>query len=301
MKKTYRNIGFFHLIKIFINKNKMRRFDKKHNISKVNLLAEQRYLQSKGLINENIGDIETFKAGDNENIGDIETFKAGDKVSFDDYSKNPIKQDGVIIGKLNDKNLSPESPQFYYSVQLIPSGEKVPVRNDSLKKINKPIDKIETFKVVDENRFLNSNRQYEELLNNQDINTFVNNFEQYRDKALANVDFEINPAFSDVTVRFVDKTNPSTSGGFYDPLISGDRDNYESGQIMFRYNDTTCIFKGELQGDSIDYSYYKTIQTNYNKPRTGEALQVAITFEDMCKSFRFRLNKNEVPTMYYKK
>jgi hypothetical protein len=128
MKKTYRNIGFFHLIKIFINKNKMRRFDKKHNISKVNLLAEQRYLQSKGLINENIGDIETFEAGDN--------------VSFDDYSKNPIEQCGVIIGKLNDKNLSPKSTQFYYSVQLIPSGEKVPVRNDSLKKINKPIDEI---------------------------------------------------------------------------------------------------------------------------------------------------------------
>lgn len=28
----------------------MRRFDKKKNIDKVNLLAEQRYLQSKGLI-----------------------------------------------------------------------------------------------------------------------------------------------------------------------------------------------------------------------------------------------------------
>jgi hypothetical protein len=30
----------------------MRRFDKKHNIEKANLLAEQRYLESKGLINE---------------------------------------------------------------------------------------------------------------------------------------------------------------------------------------------------------------------------------------------------------
>tara|TARA_Y100000389_G_scaffold199912_1_gene239260 strand:- start:946 stop:1290 length:345 start_codon:yes stop_codon:yes gene_type:complete len=38
----------------------MRRFDKKHNIEKANLLAEQRYLESKGLIKENIttlGDI----------------------------------------------------------------------------------------------------------------------------------------------------------------------------------------------------------------------------------------------------
>ena len=32
----------------------MRRFDKKKNIDKVNLLAEQRYLQSKGLITENV-------------------------------------------------------------------------------------------------------------------------------------------------------------------------------------------------------------------------------------------------------
>jgi hypothetical protein len=31
----------------------MRRFDKKDNIRKANLLSEQRYLESKGLINEN--------------------------------------------------------------------------------------------------------------------------------------------------------------------------------------------------------------------------------------------------------
>jgi hypothetical protein len=30
----------------------MRRFDKKHKIEKANLLSEQRYLQSKGLVNE---------------------------------------------------------------------------------------------------------------------------------------------------------------------------------------------------------------------------------------------------------
>lgn len=70
---------------------------------------------------------------------------------------------------------------------------------------------------------------------------------------------------------------------------------------MFKYNDTTCIFKGNQQGDSIDYTYDKTINTDYNNPRTKEGLQVAKTFEDMCKSFRFRLNKNEVPTSFYKK
>ena len=36
----------------------MRRFDKNENIRKANLLAEQRYLQSKRLINENEDNIE---------------------------------------------------------------------------------------------------------------------------------------------------------------------------------------------------------------------------------------------------
>ena len=34
----------------------MRRFDKNKSVKKANLLAEQRYLESKGLINENIGE-----------------------------------------------------------------------------------------------------------------------------------------------------------------------------------------------------------------------------------------------------
>jgi FtsZ-interacting cell division protein YlmF len=36
----------------------MRRFDKKQNIAKVNLLSEQIYLKSKGLVKENEGDFE---------------------------------------------------------------------------------------------------------------------------------------------------------------------------------------------------------------------------------------------------
>jgi hypothetical protein len=49
----------------------MRRFDKKHNIEKANLLAEQRYLESKGLIKEDINEL---------NFDDT---AAADK--FDDY------------------------------------------------------------------------------------------------------------------------------------------------------------------------------------------------------------------------
>lgn len=42
----------------------MRRFDKKNNIAKANLLAEQRYLESKGLIKENMVDeSDLYEAG----------------------------------------------------------------------------------------------------------------------------------------------------------------------------------------------------------------------------------------------
>jgi len=52
MRKTYRNIGFFLLSFIFINKTIMRRFDKKLKIENANILAEKRYLNNKGLIYE---------------------------------------------------------------------------------------------------------------------------------------------------------------------------------------------------------------------------------------------------------
>ena len=36
----------------------MRRFDKKKNMGKANLLAEQRYLESKGIVNESFHDVD---------------------------------------------------------------------------------------------------------------------------------------------------------------------------------------------------------------------------------------------------
>lgn len=112
----------------------MRRFDKKHNIERANLLAEQRYLKSKDLINEN--------------IDDIKTFNAGDVVTFKDYRENPSDQYGVVIGRLHDKHIKHDSNRFFYTVELTSgnnSGQKVPVMNVSLtliKKADKPIDEI---------------------------------------------------------------------------------------------------------------------------------------------------------------
>ena len=85
MKKTYSNIGFFLLIKIFINKNKMRRFDKNKNIQRANLLSEQRYLASKGLLKENI-DValdNLFKSGDFNKLSEVDKvilLAAGDDI-----------------------------------------------------------------------------------------------------------------------------------------------------------------------------------------------------------------------------
>lgn len=158
-------------------------------------------------------------------------------------------------------------------------------------------------RIIKENRFTSPKRQWEELLTNPDIKKFINRFNKYRSNELVNVKWEIKPVFSDVMVKFVDKSVPSQTGvnKFFDPHVSGSNDKYESGEIMFKYNDTTCIFKGILQGDSIEYRYDKTIRTEYNPPMTQEARQVARTFERMCESFMFRLRKDEVPTMYYNK
>ena len=49
----------------------MRRFDKKYNIRKANLLAEQRHLQSKGLINETDEINEVERTSMSEFFGDV--------------------------------------------------------------------------------------------------------------------------------------------------------------------------------------------------------------------------------------
>jgi len=74
----------------------MRRFDKKRNIAKVNLLAEQRYLESKGLISESfeISENENLKADDKIMwIGDDKTFPYGEPTKKGDIGRY-LGQDG---------------------------------------------------------------------------------------------------------------------------------------------------------------------------------------------------------------
>ena len=350
----------------------MRRIDKKLNMMKANLLAESRYLESKGLIKESIAinefdvnlvpvkgdeELERFKNSINELLYGMNPMgyinrelvlqskispkqlnrKINDVVEIlSDYAAQlkgrakRVNEDTSSIGRddLEDNiySLLFDEQRGYINVSLAPSLRRSRIEdvikiftfyadrvkdgmqnyNNDSEEYNKQWgghEKDDTN--LDENRFSHWERQYEELLKNDSISSFINKFEKYRKNALANVDLEIRPVFSDIQVRFVDKSVPSTAGKdkFRDINLDtdSDSDNYESGQIMFKYNDTTCIFNGNLQGDSVDYTYDKTINTNFNKPRTKEGLQVAKTFEDMCKSFRFRLNKNEIPTSFYKK
>jgi hypothetical protein len=86
----------------------MRRFDKKNNIIKVNLLAEQRYLQSKGLI------IENGFGGDD--YGDMPT---GDYLEFggDEYEKQQaILND--LNSETNNENYSREGDDFNSDLEM---------------------------------------------------------------------------------------------------------------------------------------------------------------------------------------
>ncbi len=57
----------------------MRRFDKKNKIEKANLLAEQRYLQSKGLVNEMISGPQKTDSDIDELANEIIKNAAGDE------------------------------------------------------------------------------------------------------------------------------------------------------------------------------------------------------------------------------
>lgn len=74
----------------------MRRFDKKHNIEKANTLAEQRYLESKGINEISTGLAQrAFKAADDKG------YEPEDSAVFRNY-KNPELMDAII--KLGFKN-----------------------------------------------------------------------------------------------------------------------------------------------------------------------------------------------------
>lgn len=86
----------------------MRKSDKKNNIIKVNLLAEQRYLQSKGLISENGFGGDDY--GDMPTGMDIE-------VNADEYEKQQaILND--LNSETNNENYSRESDDFNSDLEM---------------------------------------------------------------------------------------------------------------------------------------------------------------------------------------
>ena len=86
----------------------MRRFDKKNNIRKANLLAEQRYLQSKGLISEN------GFAGD----GFVDTSTA----DYLEFHGDKYEEEQAILNDLNsetnNENYSSEGDDFNSDLEM---------------------------------------------------------------------------------------------------------------------------------------------------------------------------------------
>ena len=98
----------------------MRRFDKNINIGKANLLAEQRYLESKGILKEMISgptiDIEGVtdslvntisSEGDNETV-----YQQIKKTLADSNSEVKYEFYITLANKLDAKNLSKESQSY---------------------------------------------------------------------------------------------------------------------------------------------------------------------------------------------
>ncbi len=81
---------FFCFLQVFIIKIKMRKSDKKKNFLKVNLLAEQRYLQSKGVVSE------SFHGVDGKPIGVDHMHRPVNENNEMDLESNPQLLDSII-------------------------------------------------------------------------------------------------------------------------------------------------------------------------------------------------------------
>lgn len=76
----------------------MRRYDKKNNIEKANILAEKRYLESKGLIKEDKQD--PYKGKKDQIISDISKLKS----KIDNNQPTIYVKDGLIYVSAEDGN-----------------------------------------------------------------------------------------------------------------------------------------------------------------------------------------------------
>lgn len=74
----------------------MKRFDKIKNIKKANLLAEQRYLQSKGLINEN-----TNETSLNETVGPFSFAKIN--INYDNPQVTTDDRINLCVSQVHEK------------------------------------------------------------------------------------------------------------------------------------------------------------------------------------------------------
>jgi hypothetical protein len=81
----------------------MRRFDKKYKIEKANLLSEQRYLQSKGLVNEMVSGAQKTDSDIDDLAGEIIKNSKGDEAKENELIVKTAAGDEEIQRRLTNR------------------------------------------------------------------------------------------------------------------------------------------------------------------------------------------------------
>jgi hypothetical protein len=109
----------------------MRKSDKKHNIAKVNLLAEQRYLESKSLISESLQEVDGTPIGVNGNHNPINEYGQSNEYDLSN-DQNMDKLVSYIASyfssdKTNDKGVANDNKAIVYNTLIKKIFELSPV------------------------------------------------------------------------------------------------------------------------------------------------------------------------------
>ena len=100
----------------------MRKSDKKHNIKKVNLLAEQRYFESKDLVNESFHDVDGTPIGVDGNHNPINEYGQSNEYDLSN-EQNMDKLISHIVSyfsseKTNDKGIANDNKAIIYNTLI---------------------------------------------------------------------------------------------------------------------------------------------------------------------------------------
>lgn len=169
----------------------MRKFDKLYNLQKANLLAEQRYLESKGLLKE-----EFKKRPVITWIGDTKQLGQGKVVNFGDIGEYIGRQGGEVVVSFNGMNFYTSEGTFELS-------------NSNISDLKEGSESFGSIRLVNKNdfeRFIKSNPAlgtiYDDENNIFKIYLYADLVGYFNPK-LGRIDYEKNSRFAKVSDEYI--------------------------------------------------------------------------------------------------